>query len=168
MVGRDLSPDNLTMKKIRLPIEVYHEQHRPCAITICAKDGKDIFLNIDFVNEVSSLLMNESQLHKMILYAFCIMPNHIHIIIATSENISIIDWIQRIKGKTTKIGWKHGFSGSILQKRFYDHFIRTDEDLLKHCKYVWENPVRRQLSNEHCVPPFVGSTVYDIFNNAGG
>ncbi|MBC8279022.1 MAG: transposase [FCB group bacterium] len=156
------------MKKIRLPLDIYSEENRPCAITICAKDGRDIFLSVDFVNEVSLLLINESQTHKMLLYAFCIMPNHIHIIIAASENISIIDWIQRIKGKITKISWKYGFQGSVLQKRFYDHFIRSDEDLLKHCKYVWENPLRKELSSERRKPPYTGSAVYDITKIAGG
>ena len=104
----------------------------------------------------------------MILYAFCIMPNHIHIVIATSNNMSIINWIQRIKGKTTRTAWKHGFTGSVLQRRFYDHFIQTDEDLLKHCKYVLENPVRKGLEQERTKPPFTGSVVYNVIEIAGG
>lgn len=120
------------------------------------------------MEEISDIIFDEAKKHEMILYAFCIMPNHIHLIIATAGTISIIDWIQRFKGKTTKTAWKYGYEGSILQKRFYDHFIRADEDLLKHCKYIFENPTRKGLKQARTNPPFIGSGIYNVTEIAGG
>jgi len=67
---------------------------------------------------------------KSDLMAVCIMPDHIHLLLAPiSENL--VDLIGKWKGYTTHLMWKKGYKGKVWQRSFYDHALRKDEDLIK-------------------------------------
>ena len=112
----------------------------------------------------------ESNSHNIAVYGFCFMPDHLHLVIATRLDYNLIDWIGGLKGKLTKLSWDFGYTGAIFQKRFYDHIIRDEANLLHHVKYVLDNPVRKNLENHRRIFPFVGSFIYDIeeLTGAGG
>ena len=149
------------MKKIRLPLEVYEQANRPCAITICSIKKADIFKDSCFVNELTKLLLTESPIHAVRIFVFCFMLDHLHMIIMASDKIGIIDFVRIFKSKATKISWDFGFNGKIFQSRFYDHYIRTEEKLLKQIRYVIENPLRKGLPEYRMKYPYVGSNVFD-------
>ncbi len=124
------------MKKIRLPLEIYEQPNRPCAITICSINKTIIFKDFYFIDEIAKLLLTESQIYAVRIFAFCLMPDHLHMIIMTTDKMGILEFVRLIKSKATRISWDFGFAGKIFQSRFYDHFIRTEEDLLKQIRYV--------------------------------
>ena len=80
------------------------------------------------------------------LHAWVIVPDHFHIVVdSQSTNISGI--LQRIKMDfgahwRSRLGLK---AGRVWQKRFWDHVIRDEADLLKHCDYIHYNPVKHGL-----------------------
>lgn len=156
------------MRKIRLPLEIYGEKNRPCSITICSSNRANVFKNTGIINEIITLVKDLSQRFGIVIFAFCFMPDHLHLVIASESGYSLVDWIRLFKGNATKIIRKHGFQGSIFQPSFYDHFIRKDEDLLKHIRYVLENPIRKQLGNSRRKYPYIGSFGYDLSEIAGG
>ena len=53
-------------------------------------------------------------------------------------------------------------SGVKWQKDFYDHILREEDELMKHLRYIAENPVRRGLVAEWNEYPFTGSEVFDL------
>lgn len=48
-------------------------------------------------------------------------------------------------------------SGMKWQKDFYDHIIRTKEDMVTQVKYILDNPVRKRLVSSWEEYPFKGS-----------
>lgn len=80
------------------------------------------------------------------IYAYCIMPDHLHLIIHPigKNNISYI--MQMIKGSfSRKINKMNLSSGRIWQKRFYDTIIRNEGMLLDKMEYIHTNPLRKGL-----------------------
>ena len=67
-----------------------------------------------------------------------------------------------IKQRLTRIAWAHAISGAIWQRSFFDHFLRTDEDILTVCRYIWNNAVRAGIVQQWNEYPYNGSTVYDL------
>jgi putative transposase len=133
------------MKKIRLQKEIYNQKNHPCLITICTKDKCNIFGNNPFTDYCLSLLKDLSNKHKIKLYAYTFMPDHIHLIISVQGDKSIIDFVKRFKGNSTQKSHQFGLEGRIFQNRFHDHFIRKEDGLNKTIMYVLNNPVRKGL-----------------------
>jgi len=133
------------MKKIRLPEDIYSQKNRPCSITICTKDKLSVFRNKRFVKICMELLYYLAEKEKIKLYAYCFMPDHIHLVISVQGNKSIIDFIRKLKSTSVIKSRQFGFEGRIYQNRFYDHFIRKEDGLNKTIMYVLNNPVRKGL-----------------------
>ncbi|MBU0985163.1 MAG: transposase [candidate division Zixibacteria bacterium] len=74
--------------------------------------------------------------------AWVIMPNHFHAILhAPDGNVS--DIVHRIKlSFSLKYARRHKTAGKVWQRRFWDHIVRDDDDMLKHVDYIHYNPVR--------------------------
>ncbi len=83
--------------------------------------------------------------------AFVVMPNHLHGVIVLEKNadIGLSGVMQRFKTLTTSRyalgvkneGWPR-FTGRLWQRGFYDHVIRSVEDLDRVRRYIIENPGR--------------------------
>ena len=83
------------------------------------------------------------------LHAFVLMPEHVHLLLTPSHDVTLEHAIQLIKG-----GYSHAL-GSILgrkreiwQRGFTDHRIRDDQDFVDHKNYIHRNPVERGLVND--------------------
>jgi putative transposase len=75
------------------------------------------------------------------LYAFVLMPDHIHLLI-TPQGITLERAVQLIKG-----GFSHrlGSKFPVWQRGFTDRRMRDREDFLTHRTYIHDNPVRARL-----------------------
>ena len=160
----------LPMKKIRMPRELYEIKNQHCVVTICSKNRQNIFIDEKFIEQIIVQLRDESTKYDVRVFGFCFVPDHFHLIISSNSGYNLIGWIGNLKGKITKLSWGFGYKGTIFQKRFYDHMIRKPEDLYDHIKYIFNNPVRRNLPERHRKYPFIGSFEYDLkeFSVAGG
>ena len=84
---------------------------------------------------------------EYVLYCFCIMPNHFHIIFRHFENARDIDKImQSVKGYSAiKINETLNRKGALWQSESYDHIIRDEDELYRAMNYVMMNPVKANL-----------------------
>jgi putative transposase len=75
-------------------------------------------------------------------HAYCLMPNHFHLVIETPEpNISA--GMQRLN--STYAQWfnvRYGYTGHLFQGRFYGQLVESAYHLLELARYVVLNPVR--------------------------
>ena len=79
---------------------------------------------------------------KYLLHEFVIMPDHMHLLITPSEEISLERAMQFIKGGFSfRLKW----SGPVWQAGFSNHRVRDFEDYEKHKEYIRMNPVRARL-----------------------
>ena len=90
------------------------------------------------------------------------MPDHFHIIIEGNSEKSDL-WKMMILFKQ-KIGfWSAQNKADFrLQKDFYDHIHRKDEDLKKHIMYILDNPARKGLVKNWQDYPFKGSLDFNL------
>ena len=101
---------------------------------------------------------------KYKLIAYCIMPNHVHLLIDTfnfsfnsggSENKSstkyyyLTDILRLIKGNTARYcNQILNRSGKFWQSESYDHYVRNQNELGRIIEYILDNPVKANLCNE--------------------
>ena len=81
------------------------------------------------------------------LIAWVVMPDHFHLVIDPGEtHISTI--LQRIKMSfAAQYRKRQGMqSGRVWQNRFWDHIIRSQEDMNRHIDYIHFNPVKHGLA----------------------
>ena len=137
---------NQQRKTLRLKHFNYSNPNYVYFLTICARHLSEPFCNTELADEVVDSLHYIRKDKSISLYCYCLMPDHLHMVISPSHTSgSVSNIIQRFKSFTTKIGWKYGVKGKLWQKSFYDHIIRKEEDLNKICEYILANPVRKGL-----------------------
>lgn len=75
------------------------------------------------------------------LGAWCVMPNHVHLLIKPLESHSLSEILQGMKSFSAKESNKLlGREGAFWQKEFYDHIIRDREDFAFQKRYILRNP----------------------------
>ncbi len=151
-----------------------YRQVEPCyCLTLCARShGKPFLLN-SVAAEVVQAIRHPRDRGQCAVYAYCLMPDHLHIILrlvpagATSagEFDSVEDEpAQGLKAivanfkryTTTQVAWRHGLTGRLWQRDFYDHVGRKSDDIEAQCRYVLNNPVRAGLTEDWQDYPWCG------------
>ncbi|MHB8155472.1 MAG: REP-associated tyrosine transposase [Candidatus Omnitrophota bacterium] len=80
------------------------------------------------------------------LYGFCIMPNHLHLIIHPVGIYNFSYIMKMIKGSfARKFNKTNGKMGKLWQKGFYDECIRDGLHLVKVLEYMHNNPLKAGL-----------------------
>ena len=88
-----------------------------------------------------SLLHNDNKRYNLLCW--CIMPNHVHVLISPFEGVSLskimFDW----KSYTTHTFNKLlGREGKIWMNEYFDRFIRNNDHFNKVVDYIENNPVK--------------------------
>ena len=114
---------------------------------IIGTDNKQPYFRVhEYAGAVAQLIIKTAGEKSIELYAYCIMPDHIHILVEASNDCSILDYVRLIKGRFStycrKVGWKVK-----LQRSFYDHLLRKEEDIEEVAKYIIGNPVRADIES---------------------
>jgi putative transposase len=111
-------------------------------LTICASGRAKKFYNPAIVILLLDILRRTCATHFFEVYAYCFMPDHLHLIlVGTGDSSNLSKVIQAFKGKTAAAARKTGIK-ELWQKGFYDHVLRDGESLDSAANYVLMNPVR--------------------------
>ena len=91
-----------------------------------------------------SLLSNHEKDYRLL--AWCIMPNHVHVLIRQFKTQSLSKIIQSWKGGSARlINQALKQSGTIWEKDYYDRAIRNDDHFWNAITYIHQNPVKAGL-----------------------
>jgi len=84
------------------------------------------------------------------LLAYCIMPNHIHLVVRLPDDAPVLALtLKKIKSYTARqLNTMRGAAGQVWQKESYDHRVRNAGELGRIISYVLENPVKAGLCAE--------------------
>lgn len=94
--------------------------------------------------------------HEVTLLAYCLMPNHIHLMLRQDGEESIDRFIHRLHtAYTMYFNKKYEKVGAVFQGRFKAKIIDTDEYLLHVSRYIHINPI--ELMHEYAQGPALGS-----------
>jgi len=80
------------------------------------------------------------------MIAWAILPDHFHVIIDSPDG-DTPKIVQRVK-LSFSLQWQRlsGRNGPIWQHRYWDHIIRSEEDMKRHVDYIHYNPVKHGLA----------------------
>lgn len=120
------------------PGAIYHITTRGNHRNDIFKEGEDYLLYL-------SILKESIERFKASLYCYCLMTNHVHLIIETTE-IKISEIMKRINSLYTKnYNIKYNLVGHLFQGRYFSELIETDSYTLEASKYVHLNPVKAKM-----------------------
>jgi REP element-mobilizing transposase RayT len=82
------------------------------------------------------------------MYAWCVMPNHVHALFRILANYSLADVVRSWKSYSArKANLLLGRTGQFWQREYYDHLVRSEEEFHRIVGYIAENPAKAGLKN---------------------
>jgi REP element-mobilizing transposase RayT len=100
------------------------------------------------------------------LFTYCIMPNHVHLLIkyideghlghhGKTAKYPVTDTLRLLKGSTARYcNQALGRDGEFWQHESYDHYVRDEEELGRTIHYILNNPVKAGLVDDWKKWPF--------------
>ena len=93
--------------------------------------------------------------HKFQINDFVIMPDHLHVLLTLSEDMTIEKAMQHIKGRfSRRLTLESGNNGEIWQRGFTEVQVLDRESFLNHRAYIAQNPVNAGLVDSPDLYPF--------------
>ena len=122
-------------KRVCFPGMVYHVYNR-------GNNRQAIFLEPDDQRHFLSCLYHYKKKYEFQLFAFCLMTNHVHLLIRVG-NRSVSKIMQSVAvGYSRWFNYKYKTSGHVWQGRFGSSVVGDDEYLLTAMQYIEQNPIR--------------------------
>ncbi|HEY7347586.1 MAG TPA: transposase [Ktedonobacterales bacterium] len=82
------------------------------------------------------------------LHAWCIMPNHVHILMEQLGDASLPDILHSWKSYTAHKAQKLlGSKGVFWEREYYDRLIRDERDFWQVVTYIVQNPMKANLEH---------------------
>ena len=116
-------------------------------VTTSTKNKQLVFKKAENARILADVLYDLRKESKLKLYAFAVMPDHLHFIFLplTPENLSTI--LHKLKRRSSReIHKKDKSKGTLWERRFYDRILRNDLEFAKAIDYIHWNPVKGGLS----------------------
>ncbi len=121
-----------------------------------------MFSNVRAAAAACEVLREHALAKAMLVYAYCVMPDHVHLVLGPSERCDIVTFVGQFKNLAQRALWRLGVRGMVWQRSFFDHFLRADEQLETVVEYVLDNPIRAGLVASRNEYPFSGSLVFRV------
>jgi putative transposase len=82
------------------------------------------------------------QQYEFCVYGYVLMPEHVHLLISEPVIGTIARVIQALKISVVR---NTSGTGTLWQKRYYDHNVRNYKSFMEKLRYIHRNPVKRGL-----------------------
>ncbi len=146
----------------RLDPTAYAQAGAICSVTLCTAGRVRIFADAARATAAVEALKTHAAETRVPVYAYCVMPDHVHLVLGPSPTCDIVAFVGQVKNLVQRAVWRLGVEGRFWQRSFWDHFLRQDEDVEIAVRYVLNNPVRAGLVREWREYPFSGSLVFSL------
>jgi REP element-mobilizing transposase RayT len=134
---------------------IYQEEY-PYFITTNTLGRHNLFENTYFAAELYNTILKVCRKLHYPIYSFCIMPDHLHLLLGTTININISEVLQQIKSIYTKnLREKYNFNHPIWQKRFNSRIVDSEERLINTINYILYNPIKGGLDKKYQSEPYI-------------
>lgn len=118
----------LTPRNRPIGADAYCQRGRVVFFAVRTTGDTRPFVTAAMNDAVIGTLRVERQRSACLLHAYCLMPDHIHLLVAPArEGASVLDMVRRFKGRATRTAWTVGGRGRLWQPRYYDRVLRQDE-----------------------------------------
>lgn len=115
------------------PLDIYHVTSRGVGQLLIFEDDEDRRMFI-------SLLQSWTEQEAAIVFAWCLMSNHFHLVVEMSlERLSAM--MGAVKSRyAAYFNERHGRKGHLFEQRYWSTPITSEEQLLEAVRYVHMNP----------------------------
>jgi putative transposase len=121
-----------------LPDGIFHVTGRGVARDSIFRDGIDY---ADFERH----LLRVRDLYEWTLHAYCLLPNHYHLIVETTQRDLSIG-MQKLNGRyAQRFNQRYDRVGHVFQNRFSSYVIESEEHFERALAYVAANPIEAGL-----------------------
>ncbi len=128
-----------------------------CFITICCDLRRPYFADTEWTSRVVTILKECTASNSFLLHAYCVMPDHVHILVeGSSPKANALEFIRIFKIRTA-FEFRKEKKLQLWEKSFHDHILRRADAVEDVACYIWWNPVRKGLCSAPTDFPFSGS-----------
>lgn len=125
--------------RIEYPDAWYHIMNR-------GRRGEDIFSDDQDYIMFKGLLIETAEIWNVRIAAYCLMPNHYHMLMQTPD-ANISRSMRHLNGLyTQRYNNRHQCDGQLFRGRYKSILIDTDSYLLQAVRYIHRNPLRAGLA----------------------
>ena len=126
------------IKRIVIPNTPHHVTQRGVR-------SMNIFFKDEDYSYYKELLLAQCQLHDLKIISYCLMTNHVHLIVIPKHQESLSKAIgETHRLYTRKINFEQKVKGHLFQERFYSTPL-GEQHFLYALKYVEQNPVKAYM-----------------------
>lgn len=124
--------------RIEFPGAFYHVISR-------GNERRAIFRGVDDYELFLRTLQDSSDRFDVLIHAYCLMPNHLHLLIQTKDS-NLSHFMKRLLGVyTIRFNRKHKRYGHLFQGRYKAYLVDQDSYFLQLSRYIHLNPVKAKL-----------------------
>jgi len=123
------------------PGAIYH-------ITIGAYEKQNIFTKPSINQEVMNTLKNSAKLYGYKLIVYCLMPDHLHVLVQADESPKDLRKFVRGFKSYCSVATPVATNRKLWQRGFYEHILRKEENVADVAEYILNNPIRKDLVEE--------------------
>jgi putative transposase len=133
-------------------------------VTICTYNKEWVFKNdLLLVDWLTDILREKSSSFRFKVWAYCFMPDHLHLLIEGKDsNSDMRKFISSYK-QSTGFSYKKKTGLPLWQISYYEHVLRKEEDTMNVARYIFNNPVRKELVDDFRKYKSLGSFEFDLF-----
>ena len=143
-------------KHIRLPAERYLGRQL-YFVTLCFHHRRHFGANARIARWLIDELRSHAAACEFFVHAYCVMPDHVHILVAGAlETSDMMTFVMSFKQKTAS-EFTRRTHRPLWQFKYYDHILRAKDSADRVAWYIWSNPVRKGLCATPTDYPFLGS-----------
>jgi len=130
-------------------------------VTFCTDGRRPAFQPSDQAIWIIQTLKQVSDASGFQVHAYCVMPDHVHIVVEGASDMSDLGQFVKAFKQLTAFHYKKRSGQALWQRRFYEHILRPSDSLDAVIWYVWLNPVRAELCADPKSYPHSGSFTSD-------
>lgn len=121
---------------------IYHLFNRGC-------DKREIFLGVNnyrfFLKKIRLLKVK----FNLNIIAYCLMPNHFHLLVRQNSEVTIAKWIQKVlSGYVQAFNKQNNRKGTLFEGSTKSRVINKDNYLYDIIHYIHFNPVKAKLVSD--------------------
>jgi putative transposase len=129
-------------------------------LTLCVHMRHPVFKSGAAVPAILAQFRQSTGQRGFALLTYCFMPDHLHLLCeARTAEADLIAFVRDAKQRTG-YAFARRTGTRLWQRGFYDHVLRSEDDVLAVVRYIMANPVRDGLAREVGEYPFCGSDLF--------
>ena len=136
-------------------------------VTVCCDRRVPHLQNPSVASRIMALLIECAARYSFRLHAFCVMPDHVHILAGGAhDDCDLLEFIRVFKLRSA-FEFRQSHYCRLWEMSYYDRILRPSDSIEEVAVYIWWNPVRKGLSAHPGDFPYSGSQTIDWIECSG-